>query len=89
MKTKTIMKVFAISLAGFFLLLPSSVSAHCDGMDGPVVKAAKKALETGNVSLVLIWVQEQDEEAIKEAFNRAIAVRKLSPEAMEMAERWV
>ena len=32
-------------------------SAHCDGLDGPVVQAAQQALETGNVNLVLVWVQ--------------------------------
>jgi hypothetical protein len=30
---------------------------HCDGVDGPVVMLAKKALETGNVNLVLPWVR--------------------------------
>ncbi len=29
----------------------NKVFAHCDGMDGPVVMAAQKALETGNVTL--------------------------------------
>ena len=32
--------------------------AHCDGLDGPVVQSAQEALETGNVNLVLIWVQK-------------------------------
>ena len=35
---------------------------HCDGMDGPVVTLARKALESGNVNLILPWVAEQDEE---------------------------
>jgi len=33
------------------LLAPDKVSAHCDGVDGPVVKTAQKALETGDVNL--------------------------------------
>jgi len=37
------------------VLLPSvMLFAHCDTMNGPVVKAAEKALETGDVNLVLI-----------------------------------
>jgi hypothetical protein len=40
----------AISLS----LAPFPARAHCDGLDGPVVMAARKALETGNVNLVLI-----------------------------------
>ena len=39
--------------------------AHCDGLDGPVVKAAQKALQTGDVNQVLIWVRPQDEDEIK------------------------
>ena len=43
------------------LLPPNIAFAHCDGMDSPIVKAAQKALETGNVDLILIWVQKQDD----------------------------
>lgn len=70
------------------LLAPSSALAHCDGMDGPVVKAAQKALATGNVDLVLIWVQKADEGVIRNAFERTLAVRKLSPEARELADQY-
>jgi len=52
------------------LLRPITASAHCDGLDGPVVQAAQKALETGNANLVLIWVQKQDESEIKKAFQK-------------------
>jgi hypothetical protein len=53
--------------------------AHCDTKDGPVVKAAEKALSTGNVNLVLVWVQPKDEAAIKEAFQKTLELRKTSP----------
>lgn len=62
--------------------------AHCDGMDGPVVTAAKKALDTGNVNLVLIWVQKKDEGEIKKVFQKTLAVRKLNPEAKELADMY-
>lgn len=61
--------------------------AHCDTMDGPVVKAAEKALATKNVNLVLIWVQEKDEAAIRQAFRQTLAVRRLSTEARDLADR--
>jgi len=64
------------------------VFAHCDGMDGPVVTAAKKALETGNVNLILIWVQKKDEGEIKKAFQKTLAVRKLNPEAKELSDMY-
>jgi hypothetical protein len=62
--------------------------SHCDGMDGPVVTAAKKALETGDVSFVLIWVQKKDEGEIRNAFQKTLAVRKLSPQAKELGDMY-
>lgn len=70
------------------MLLPSRALGHCDGMDGPVVKAAQKALETGQVNLVLIWVQKADEAEVRKAFEQTVAVRKLSPEAKVLADRY-
>jgi hypothetical protein len=57
-------------------------------MDGPVVKAAQKALAETNVNLVLIWVQQDDEAQIKQAFEKTLAVRKLNPEARELADMY-
>ena len=34
-----------------------SALAHCDAMDGPVITLATKALEKGDVNLVLPWVE--------------------------------
>jgi hypothetical protein len=61
--------------------------AHCDGLDGPVVQLAVKALDTGNVNHVLPWVQEKDEAEVRAAFDHALAVRKLGPEAKALADR--
>jgi hypothetical protein len=68
--------------------LPTRVSAHCDGLDGPVVKAAQAALEQNNLELVLIWVSEEYEPEVRSAFQRTLAVRSLSPEAMELADMY-
>ncbi|HQP56810.1 MAG TPA: DUF6448 family protein [Syntrophorhabdus sp.] len=65
-----------------------TASAHCDTMDGPVVKAAQKALDSGNVNLVLVWVQKKDEAEIKSAFQKALAVRKLGPQAKDLADMY-
>ncbi len=80
--------LFTAFLVILGIAVTTPVSAHCDTMDGPVVKAAQEALETGNVNLVLIWVPEKDEAQIKEAFNNTIAVRKLSPEAKKLADMY-
>ncbi len=70
------------------LLQPKQAIAHCDGLDGPVVKAARNALEMGNVHLVLIWVQKKDEGEIKKAFQKTLGVRKLNPQAKELADMY-
>jgi hypothetical protein len=69
-------------------LSASSVWAHCDGLDGPVVISAREALETGNVNLVLPWVQKDDEPLIREAFDSTLVVRKLNPTARHMADMY-
>lgn len=83
--------VRSLGLAVLFtavLLTPNRALAHCDGMDGPVVKAAQTALESGNADLVLIWVQKKDEPEVRRAFEQTLAVRKLSPQARELADRY-
>jgi hypothetical protein len=73
---------------GLLVFAPSRAIGHCDGMDGPVVKAAQKALEIGNVNLVLIWVRKADETEIRNAFAQTMQIRKLSPEAKALADRY-
>lgn len=73
---------------GLTLIAPARVLAHCDGLDGPVVKAAQKALETRNAALVLIWVRPEDEAEIRTAFDQTLAVRALSPQAKDLADRF-
>jgi len=86
---KTIALMIAVALASAALLLaPTSARAHCDGLDGPVVTAARKALESGNVNLVLPWVQKTDEAEIKSAFQKTLSVRKLNPQAKELADTY-
>jgi hypothetical protein len=62
--------------------------AHCDTLDGPVVGAARKALDTGNVDLVLIWVQQRDDAEIRNHFQKTVAVRKAGAQARELADMY-
>lgn len=73
-------------VVGAALVTPTSASAHCDGRDGPVVKAAELALQKGDASLVLPWVRKQDEAEINRAFRHALAVRKTGSEAQKLAD---
>ena len=83
----TSLTVLAI-LCTLALLGPNNLFAHCDGMDGPVISAAKNALDTGDINLVLFWVQKKDEAELKNAFQKTLAVRKLNPEAKELADMY-
>jgi hypothetical protein len=55
-------------------------------MNGPVVRLARKALDTGNVNYVLPWVRPTDEGAIRHAFEHALKVRGLGEEARSLAD---
>lgn len=59
---------------------------HCDSLDGPVVTAARRALETRDVDLVLPFVPADGEDEVRAAFDRAMPVRELGPEARETAD---
>jgi len=84
-----IRSLFALfCVTGIAALLSAPAYAHCDGMDGPVVKAAQSALAKNDVNLVLIWVREADEAEIRRAFDRAVEVRKLSPQAKDLADTY-
>ncbi len=85
---RTIPIVIAAVLGALTILHPPAALAHCDGLDGPVVIAAQKALESGNVNPVMIWVQKKDEDAIKDAFQRTLAVRNLDPKAKDLVDRY-
>jgi len=75
-------------LSGALILVPAEARAHCDTMDGPVVKAAQLALATRNVNLVLIWVQNKDEAEIVQRFRQTLVVRRLSLQARQLADNY-
>jgi hypothetical protein len=79
--------IVLFSLLGF-LMVPKSASAHCDTTRGPVVTAARAALDAGNSDLVLHWVQPADEAAVRAAFQHTLQVRALGPEAKALADRY-
>lgn len=81
-------RIFAVLAAAAAVVLPAPAAAHCDGLDGPVVAAARAALQSGDPNPVLIWVMPKDEAEIRSAFNEAVPVRKLGPAARELADRY-
>ena len=81
-------RAFVVALFAVLFAASHAVYAHCDTMDGPVIKAAQAALESGNPDPVLIWVQPKDEAEIRKAFEKTLAVRKQSDEAKELADMY-
>lgn len=79
-------KLFGAIVAAVALSWGTAAQAHCDTLDGPVVSDARKALDSGNVNLVLGWVQKKDETEIRSAFQKSVAVRKAGSTARELAD---
>ncbi len=84
MKRTLILPGFLITLA----MAPMSAEAHCDAVDGPVATMAVKALDTGNVNLVLPYAPAEAEAELKAAFEQTLAVRTKGPEAKALADRY-
>jgi hypothetical protein len=78
-----------VVLCNILALVPMrEASAHCDGMDGPVVTASRKALDSADINHILIWIPKQSEPEVKDLFEKALAVRKQNnPEASGLADR--
>jgi hypothetical protein len=73
--------------AALLLTVPLATRAHCDTLDGPVVKTARAALDANDVAPVLAWVKAPDEGPIRAAFADAVAARARSPGQREASER--
>jgi hypothetical protein len=85
---KTISFLRLAVLTAVVLALPAATWAHCDTMNGPVVKAGRQALESGDIRYALVWVRQADEPEIRSAFERALHVRTLGSDAKELADRY-
>jgi hypothetical protein len=55
-------------------------------MDGPVVTAARQALDKENVNLILPYVKESASTDVRSAFEKAVRARKADPAAREVAD---
>lgn len=85
MKLLTILASAGLASA---LALPTPVSAHCDTLDGPVVLAGRKALDTGNINPALVWLKPDTEKEVRDVFMKALAVRKAGGPARELADMY-
>ncbi len=89
MQTKTVKALVVTgAVIGVGLFALSQALAHCDTMEGPVIKEAQAALDKGEVTPVLKWVAKDKEDEIRAAFKKTLAVRAKGPEAKELADMY-
>lgn len=81
MRTKTLL-LLALTL------LACDLFAHCDTLNGPVVAAARIALQRGDVTPVLQWIPAASEPELRQAFRQTLVVRAKGDDAREVADRW-
>lgn len=77
-------------LAALLVILcaPVQARAHCDSLEGPVVRDARTALAKGDVTPVLKWVKREHENELRDAFRQTLAVRAQGAEAKALADRY-
>ena len=84
MNTVVLMIVAAVCFG--LLVTPQFAAAHCDTLDGPVIKDARTALEKEDITPVLKWVQKKDETQLQKAFKQALAAAKKGTKDKEESE---
>ncbi|HOX35004.1 MAG TPA: DUF6448 family protein [Methanoregulaceae archaeon] len=56
--------------------------------EGPVMRAAKMAIETGNPKHILVWIPEESENTLKNLLERVCCERTLQNDAHNPAAAW-
>ena len=59
---------------------------HCDSMDGPVVTAARRALEARDAGIVLAYVPKDGEDEVRKAFDAVLGIRGEGGPVREIAD---
>lgn len=91
MQTKRRFATATVTVAAFlfgFLAIAGGAWAHCVTTQGPVVADARIALDRGDITPVLKWLKPDSETEVRAAFQHALEVRALSPEAQHLADRY-
>jgi hypothetical protein len=87
-KRKSGILIIPLMILSLLILSANVTFAHCDTMDGPVIKDAKIAIEKNNINYAFKWIQPQDEIELRNAFLLTMKVRILSPDAMILADKY-
>jgi Family of unknown function (DUF6448) len=85
--TRTKLAAAVVAAALMLVARPTPARAHCDTLDGPVVRDARLSLDTADVTSTLKWVRADQEAEVRSVFAQALAVRRLGPQARDLADR--
>ncbi|HTL53779.1 MAG TPA: DUF6448 family protein [Planctomycetota bacterium] len=86
----TVVLILTVAAGELCLFAGRPALTHCDTLGGPVVTDAKIALEKGDLSPILKWVQKEQQDELTIAFKKVLAVRSSSkdPVARDLAEAY-
>lgn len=88
MGTRAILLSTATLWIAFVLAWAQPASAHCDSLGGPVIEDARQALDKGDPTPVLKWVRADQEQQVRQAFEKARSVRTQGQAAREVADTY-
>jgi hypothetical protein len=61
---------------------------HCDTLDGPIVTAARRALELQDVNMILPYAPKSSEEEIRRVFDKVMKIRSNDLTTREVADNY-
>lgn len=83
---KTILFMGYLIILVMLFGIQNKVFAHCDTFEGPVIKEAKVALESRDVTPLLKWIPKEQEAEVKAAFDEAVKERTKGADVKEKAD---
>ena len=87
-KRNSVIRLISIFIVLLLILSTNVTFAHCDTMNGPLIKDARLAIAQNNINYALKWVSSKNEAEIKDAFKLMMKVRETGPEGKELAEKY-
>ncbi|WP_456387645.1 DUF6448 family protein [Desulfolithobacter sp.] len=88
MKPRKTILITLFVLVSLPLVAVGNALAHCDTVDGPVVKTARIALDREDITPLLKWVRPDKEDEIRTAFQKTLAMRAKGPDVKEFADTY-
>jgi hypothetical protein len=91
MRRKSSLLALCLVALGFVIALVAGsgrAGAHCDAPEGAMAQAAKRALVTGDLSHVEMWVSAEQTQELRHTFNASLTLRKMGGLWRDASDRW-